>query len=190
MKGSRINKIFIQYESPRKPRILFPRAVSAYLLGHNNAAARAQKASTISLRSRAPMSMPNPPMACLLNLVAKFFGPSSSRPEGGPRGCLTGWLAILWLTITWGTGMGEGAGRPMPRPSYSFLVASSRGDKGESLEEDECEVVGDESETPDLADEPVDDASSTSCSPSLMSEPASPTATAMGSVRSMLNRKG
>lgn len=49
-----------------------------------------QKTSTNSLLSRAPINMPNPPMAWRLILEAKFFGPSSSAPEGGPRGCLVG----------------------------------------------------------------------------------------------------
>lgn len=54
-----------------------------------------QYASTNSLLSLASISMPNPPIAFLLILVAKFFGPSSSAPDGGPRGCLIGWLTTL-----------------------------------------------------------------------------------------------
>jgi len=50
-----------------------------------------QCASTTTSRlSRAPINTPRPPIAFLLILVAKFFGPSSSAPEGGPRGCLSG----------------------------------------------------------------------------------------------------
>lgn len=97
-------------------------------------------------------------MAFLLILVAKFFGPSSSAPEGGPRGCLIGWLAILWLT-TKGLCV-AGTGLPIPSPSYNFLAASSRGERGMSLEEDERGVVGDEVDA-DLDDE-VDSASSPS----------------------------
>jgi hypothetical protein len=94
-------------------------------------------------------------MAFLLILVAKFFGPSSSAPEGGPRGCLMGWLAILWLT---GKGIHcssctEGAGLPIPSPSYNFLDASSRGERDISLEEEERGVVGDEVDPADF-DEP------------------------------------
>jgi hypothetical protein len=94
-------------------------------------------------------------MAFLLIRVAKFFGPSSSAPEGGPRGCLKGWLAILWLTTE---GMHcscwpAGAGRPIPSPSYNFLDASSRGERDISLEEEERGVVGDELDSADF-DEP------------------------------------
>src|SRR6188768_78814 len=85
-----------------------------------------QKASTTSRLSRASMSIPKPPIAFLLMRVAKFLGPSSSAPEGGPRGCLVGWLIDLlpctgpivteescWLCSE---GVAE-TGRPMPRPS-------------------------------------------------------------------------
>ncbi len=56
-------------------------------------------------------------------------------------------------------------GLPIPRPSYNFLLASSRGERGISLEEDEWGLVGDELEPPDL-EELVESASS---SPSLVS---------------------
>jgi len=45
-------------------------------------------------------------------------------------------------------------GLPMPRPSYNFFVASSRGERGKSLEEEaERGVVGDER---DLEEEEVE----------------------------------
>lgn len=53
-------------------------------------------------------------MACFLNLVAKFLGPSSSAPEGGPFGCLKG-------ILTWRGAGATGACLPMPRPSYDFF---------------------------------------------------------------------
>jgi len=56
---------------------------------------RNQNASTSSRLSREFIRKPNPSMAWRLILVAKFLGPSSSAPEGGPRGCLEGWLTIL-----------------------------------------------------------------------------------------------
>ena len=101
-----------------------------------------QKAST----SRLPRASKSPPMALRRMRVAKFLGPSSSAPEGGPRGCLVGWLTILWLTTdtTWCSGEAEEE-RPIPRPSYNFLDASSRGERGISLEDAEDRgVVGEE----------------------------------------------
>jgi len=101
-------------------------------------------------------------MAFLLMRLAKFLGPSSSAPDGGPRGCLVGWLTILWPVATedvefaWvlcSEGVVE-TGRPMPSPSYNFLEASSRGERGISLEDDERGVVGDELDAVDLTDDP------------------------------------
>jgi hypothetical protein len=50
-----------------------------------------------SRRSRDSKRTFSPPMALLLILVAKFLGPSSSAPEGGPRGCLVGWVDNLYV---------------------------------------------------------------------------------------------
>ena len=83
--------------------------------------------------------------------VAKFFGKSSSLLEGGPRGWRTG-CATRRCTVG---GAAEtaiaGTGR-IPRPSYSFLAASSRGERGgASLSEDAVRgVLGVD---PDLDDE-------------------------------------
>src|SRR6266540_476052 len=128
-----------------------------------------QKASTASRRSRVPMSMPRPPIAFRLIRVAKFLGPNSSAPEGGPRGCLVGWLTNLWpgagelleggivmigcCSCPWSEGVAE-TGRLIPRPSKSFLDASSRGERGMSLEEVERGVVGEDLEAIELTDEP------------------------------------
>lgn len=109
-------------------------------------------------------------MALRLILVAKFLGPSSSAPEGGPRGCLKGWLTNRWETM-YGIGSAGAAssvdtwtaeaGLPIPNPSYNFFEASSRGERGISLEEDEWGVVGDEWDPVDLY-ELVDELSSLS----------------------------
>lgn len=118
--------------------------------------------TSISLRSRVSNSPLRPPIAFLRILVAKFLGPSSSAPEGGPLGCLRSWLTALMGAACggWGTETadGEGAGRPIPNPSYNLLVASSRGDRGGiSCEEG---VLG---EPPDR-DDPEEEASSASTS--------------------------
>jgi hypothetical protein len=42
----------------------------------------------------------------------------------------------------------------MPRPSYNFFVASSRGERGMSLDEDDLGVVGEELDAAELEDEP------------------------------------
>lgn len=42
----------------------------------------------------------------------------------------------------------------MPRPSYSFLDASSRGERGVSLDEDDLGVVGEELDATELEEEP------------------------------------
>lgn len=110
------------------------------------------------------MSMPRPPMAFLLMRLAKFLGPNSSAPDGGPRGCLVGWLTILWPVATeevefarplCSEGVAE-TGRPMPSPSYNLFEASSRGERGISFEDDERGVVGDEFDAADLTDDPED----------------------------------
>jgi len=107
------------------------------------------------------MSMPRPPMAFLLMRVAKFLGPSSSAPDGGPRGCLVGWLTNLWpedvefACVLCSEGVAE-TGRPMPSPSYNFFEASSRGERGISLEDDERGVVGDELDAADFTEDPED----------------------------------
>ena len=75
----------------------------------------------------------------------------------------------------------------MPSPSYSFLAASSRGERGMSLEEEERGVVGDELEA-DLDDE-VDSASSPS-PPSAPSEEVSIATAGNGWDAAMLNRRG
>lgn len=88
--------------------------------------------------------------------MAKFFGPSSSTLEGGPRGWRMGWLTSLggWSAV--------GTGRPIPKPSYSFLEAASRGERGVPLDEEEGGVLGLE-ELEELA------STSTSLSPSVVS---------------------
>jgi len=109
-------------------------------------------------------------MAWRLLLDAKFFGRSSSLLDGGPRGWRRGWLTNRCTTTgasCWGTAieMVLGAGRPIPRPSYSFFVASWRGERGGgsmSLEEDAVwGVLGEESDFEDTEEE---------SSPSLLSE--------------------
>jgi len=48
-----------------------------------------------------------------------------------------------------------GVGLPMPKPSYSFFVASSRGERGNSpMEEAERGVVGEEREIEDEVEYP------------------------------------
>lgn len=73
---------------------------------------------------------------------------------------------------------GLGMGRPIPNPSYNFLVASSRGDKGGMSCEDG--VVG---EPPDL-DDPEEEASSASISEESMAM------TGSGCDTATLNRRG
>lgn len=141
------------------------------------------------------MSMPKPPMAFLLMRVAKFFGPSSSAPDGGPRGCLVGWLTILWPAGTEVVGfacpacstMGGVAetGRPRPRPSKSLLLASSRGERGVSLEDEERGVVGDEFDAADLTDDPED-----CVSPSVSSSVLSMVTAGRGCETTGLKRRG
>jgi hypothetical protein len=77
-----------------------------------------------------------------------------------------------WLTSRWGTIFKSGsvyrggvtssvddlfetadAGLPIPRPSYNFLEASSRGERGISLEEEEWGVVGEDPDLEELVDE-------------------------------------
>lgn len=124
-------------------------------VGSRNGTIANQYIST-SRRSRDSRRTFNPPIARLLILVAKFLGPSSSAPEGGPRGCLVGCAVNLDICGV-GIGTTAGAGLPIPSPSYNFFVASSRGDRGISFEDG---VVG---EPFDLDDE-LEDPSSPSVS--------------------------
>lgn len=71
-----------------------------------------------------------------------------------------------------------GAGRPIPNPSYNFLVASSRGDRGGISWEDG--VVGE----PHDLDDPEDEASSASTSEESMA------ITGRGCDTARLNRRG
>lgn len=71
-------------------------------------------------------------MALLRILAAKFFGPSSSAPAGGPRG----WRLTRWMA-TW---IGPWFGRPRPRLSYAL---PSRGEGGRGGDCD-CGVAGDD----------------------------------------------
>lgn len=100
-------------------------------------------------------------MALRLILLAKFFGPSSSLPEGGPRGCLMGWLVSLCCNAGGKLETTEGVGRPTPSPSYSFFAASSRGERNVISWEDEG-VKGIDKEA-ELADDTV-----SSCSESMV----------------------
>ena len=75
------------------------------------------------------------------------------------------------------TADGEGAGRPIPNPSYNLLVASSRGDRGGMS----CEgVLG---EPPDR-DDPEEEASSASTSNESIA------ITGRGCDTAILNRRG
>lgn len=67
------------------------------------------------------------------------------------------------MACVWSEGVDE-TGRPMPSPSYSLLEASSRGERGISLDDEERGVVGED----DFPEEP-DDWVSPSVSSSVLS---------------------
>jgi hypothetical protein len=68
----------------------------------------------------------------------------------------------------------------MPRPSYSFLDASSRGERGVSLDEEDLGVVGEELDAMELEEEPS----------SLLSEDVSIETAGMCWAAAGLNRRG
>jgi len=76
-------------------------------------------------------------------------------------------------------------GRPIPRPSNKRLDASSRGERGTSLESEERGVVGEELEAADLTDEPDE-----CVSPSVSSSVVSIATAGSGSEAAMENLSG
>src|SRR5205823_6438590 len=80
----RLSRLFFWKINRKKGIKCLGTARFASALVDNRTCKRTQKASISRRLTRASNMAPRPPIAFLLMRVAKFLGPSSSAPEGGP----------------------------------------------------------------------------------------------------------